>query len=68
MPKPPSGSLFGAESERFWHDAIDGTLLTGAFRVLPIDYHLAKLCTIDSSRGGGIKNAVGHPKRFTERR
>ena len=36
-----SEQFFRAESEQFWHDAIDGTLLSGAFRVLRIDNHLA---------------------------
>ena len=63
-----SEQFFRAESEQFWHDAIDGTLLAGAFRVLRIDNHLAKLCLIDRYRRVRIKNAAGHPNRFTERR
>ena len=63
-----SEQFFRAESEQFWHDAIDGTLLSGAFRVLCIDDHLAKLCLIDRSRRVRIKNAAGHPNRFTELR
>ena len=49
-PAPPlsrslgRGSLFASESERFRRDAVDGTLLSVAFRVLCIDNYLAKLC------------------------
>ena len=63
-----SEQFFRAESEQFWYDAIDGTLLSGAFRVLRIDNHLAKLCLIDRSRRVRIKNVAGRPNRFTGRR
>ena len=53
-----------AEPERFWHDAIDGTLLPGAFRVLCIDDHLAKICLIDRSRRVRIKIVAWRPNRF----
>ena len=59
---------FLEQNSRFWHDAIDGTLLSGAFRMLCIDNHLAKLCFIDRSRRVRIKNATGCPNRFTGRR
>ena len=55
------------QNSRFWHDATDGTLLSGSFRMLCIDNHLAKLCLINRSRRIHIKNAAGHPNRFTER-
>ena len=50
----------------FRHSAIDGTLLSNAFRGLCIDNQLAKLCLIDRSRRVRIKNITGHPDRFTE--
>ena len=61
-----SEQFFRAEFEQFWHGAIDGTLLSGAFRGLCIDNQLAKLCLMDRSRRVRIKNTTGRPNRFTE--
>ena len=57
-----SEQFFSSRIWAVWHDAIDGTLLSGAFRGLCIDNQLAKLCLIDRSRRVHNKNPTGHPK------